>query len=50
LPILMLIEYRPKAENETSMSPARRREPGKVEAGVSAEIEWTRELQTERDF
>ena len=27
---------------------AKPREPGKVRAGASAEVEWTRELQTER--
>ena len=37
-----------KAVNETSTSPAKLREPGKVRAGVSAEAEWTREPQTER--
>ncbi len=29
---------------------ARLREPGKVRAGAGAGVEWTRELQTERDF
>ncbi len=30
------------------MPPARLREPGKVRAGASAGVEWTRELQAER--
>jgi len=29
---------------------ARRREPGKVQAGAGAGVEWTRELQVERGF
>ena len=32
------------------MPPARLREPDKVRAGASAGVEWTRELQTERDL
>ncbi len=32
------------------MPPAKFREPGKVWAGASAGVEWTRELQTERGF
>ncbi len=38
-----------KAGNGTSMPSAKLREPGKVRAGVSAGVEWTRELQTEGD-
>ena len=38
-----------KAGSETSRPPAGLREPGKVRAGASAEVEWTRELRTERD-
>jgi len=39
-----------KAENETSMPPAKPRELGKVRASAGAEAEWTRELRTERVF
>ncbi len=43
-------EYREKAENEISIPPAKLREPGKVWAGANEGVEWTRELQTERNF
>ena len=51
-PLAILLEdtEKLKAGNETSMPPARCREPGKVRAGAGAGVEWTRELQAERGF
>jgi hypothetical protein len=45
--VIMLKTEIAQAENGTSRLPARFREPGKVRAGTSAGVEWTRELQAE---